>query len=317
MSSLAEISLLSQGTVGYNAAAMIGTLDFRGHKASMSRLDEVVWVVVAGAVGLCAGCAVNPATGDEELMLFSPENDIKLGRQYAPEIERALGGRIPDENLQRYVNEVGQKMARVCQQPDISYHYTAVEDKMVNALALPGGYVFITRGLLAELKTEAQLAAVLAHETGHIVARDTMAAISRQIGMTALVMAVRAGGASGRAAGGADFVAATLSLQYSRDDEKDADLTGLSYMTQAGYDPNGMVETMQILQKLQTERPIEFFSTHPNPGSRISYLQEKIARRYSGLGSLKKGRQEYEAAVLSKLKKRWGDTPAASSPGTP
>jgi predicted Zn-dependent protease len=270
----------------------------------MTILNKAVWVILAGAVGLLAGCAINPATGDEELMLFSPENDLKVGRQYAPEIERELGGRIPDENLQRYVNEVGQKMARVCQQPDISYHYTAVEDKMANALALPGGYVFITRGLLVELKTEAQLAAVLGHETGHVVARDTMAAISRQIGMAALVAAVHVSGAEGRAAGGADFVAAFLSLQYSRDDEKDADMSGLSYMTQAGYDPNAMVETMQILQDLQTVHPIEFFSTHPNPESRISYLKEKIARRYSGLGALKKGQQEYEAAVLSKLKKR-------------
>jgi predicted Zn-dependent protease len=270
----------------------------------MMMLNKVVWIILAGVAGLSAGCAINPATGDEELMLFSPENDVKLGLRYAPTVEQELGGRIPDENLQRYINEVGQKMARVCQQPDISYHYTAVEDKMTNALALPGGYVFITRGLLAELKTEAQLAAVLAHETGHIVARDTMAAISRQIGMTALVAAVHVSGAAGRAAEGADFVAAFLSLQYSRDDEKDADLSGLSYMTQAGYDPNGMVQTMEILQKLQTERPIEFFSTHPNPESRISYLKEKISRRYSGLGALKTGQQEYEAAVLSKLKKR-------------
>jgi len=267
---------------------------------------DVVSLVFAVAVAFSAGCAVNPVTGDEELMFFSPENDAKLGLQYSPAIEKELGGRIPDENLQGYINEVGQKIARVCQRPDVAYHFTAVEDDMVNALALPGGYVFITRGLLQEMKSEGQLAGVLAHEVGHVVARDTMAALSRQIGMTALVAAAHVGGAPARATRAADFIAAVLSLQYSRDDEKEADLGGLSYMTQAGYDPNCMVETMQALEKLQTERPIEFFSTHPNPESRIAYLQERIARRYQGLGSLKKGDREYDAAVLAKIGKHRG-----------
>ena len=267
-------------------------------------------LALAGALALAAGCAVNPVTGEEELMFFPPEKDVAVGRQHAPGIEKALGGRIPDENLQRYVNEVGQKMARVCDQPDIAYYFTAVDDKMANAVALPGGYIFITQGLLAELNTESQLAAVLAHEVGHVVARDTMAAISRQIGMAALVTILHASGAPSRAAQGGDFIAAVLSLQYSRDDERQADLTGLSYMTQAGYDPNGMVQTMQILQDLQAVRPIEFFSTHPNPENRIAYLQERIARRYAALGSLKTGEAEYEAAVLSKLKRSRGASPA-------
>ena len=86
------------------------------------------------------------------------------------------------------------------------------------------------------------------------------------------------------------FISSVLSLQYSREDEKDADMTGLSYMTQAGYDPNGIVETMRILEELQTHRPIEFFSTHPNPESRIAYLEDRIARRYADLSGLE-GRQ--------------------------
>lgn len=251
---------------------------------------------------LLAGCAVNPITGQEELMFFSPEEDVKLGRKYGPEIEKELGGRIPDENLQGYINRVGQKIARVCHRPDLAYHFTAVNEESENAIAVPGGYIFITRGLLENLTSEAQLAAILAHEVGHVVARDTMAAMSRQIGMTALVAAAHIGGAPSDVSRAAGFITAVLSLQYSREDEKDADLTGLSYMTQAGYDPHGIVETMQILQDLQTLRPIEFFSTHPNPESRIAYLKEKIAKRYAGLGTLKKGRQEYETTVISRLK---------------
>lgn len=250
---------------------------------------------------LLSGCAINPTTGDEEMMFFSPEKDVALGRKYAPSIEKALGGRIADENMQNYINQVGQRIARVCHRPDLSYHFAAVEEGGANALAVPGGYVYITRGLLKELKSEAQLAAVLGHEVGHVVARDTMAAISRQIGMTALLAATVAGDAPGEVAGATAFINGVLSLQYSREDEKDADMTGLSYMTQAGYDPNGMVETMAVLQELQTIRPIEFFSTHPNPERRIAYLEEKIARRYAQTSGLKTGQEEYARNILTPL----------------
>jgi predicted Zn-dependent protease len=252
---------------------------------------------------LLSGCTVNPITGEEELMFFSPDKDVELGRQYAPLVEKELGGRMPEEGLQSYINRIGQRLAGFCQRPDLAYHFGAVEEGGANALAVPGGYIYITRDLLKELKTEAQLAAVLSHEIAHVVARDTLVAMSEQIGMTALVIAAQAGG-SADLARGSSFVAVVLSLQYSRDDETEADLAGLSYMTQAGYDPNGMVETMQILEKLQTVRPIEFFSTHPNPESRIAYLQDRIARRYASLSGLKKGQEEYAQKVVAPLRER-------------
>jgi predicted Zn-dependent protease len=274
-------------------------------KSTRSFLSRAVTAVLFGILlSATWGCAVNPVTGQEELMFFSPSEDVKIGRAYAPQIEAALDGRIDDENLQRYVDRVGQRIARVCHRPDLAYHFTAVEQKGANALAVPGGYIYITRGLLEELETEAQLAAVLAHEVGHVVARDSMAAVSRQIGMTALVAAVQVGGAPAQATRGAGFIAAMLTLQYSRDDEHDADMTGLSYMVRAGYDPNGMVETMRTLEELQTVRPVEFFSTHPNPENRFAYIEERIARRYATLGRLKVGRQDYETGVLARLERR-------------
>jgi predicted Zn-dependent protease len=265
------------------------------------RLRPALWLGLV--VALLAGCTVNPITGNEELMFFSPDKDVELGRKYAPLVEKELGGRMPEEGLQSYINRIGQRLAGFCQRPDLAYHFAALEEGGANALAVPGGYIYITRDLLKELKTEAQLASVLSHEIGHVVARDTLVAMSEQIGMTALVIAAQAGG-SADLARGSSFVAAMLSLQYSRDDEKEADLAGLSYMTQAGYDPNGMVETMQILEKLQTIRPIEFFSTHPNPESRIAYLQERIARRYASLEGLKKGQEEYAEKVVAPLNER-------------
>jgi predicted Zn-dependent protease len=251
---------------------------------------------------LWAGCAINPVTGDEELMFFSPEEDVALGRKYAPYVEKELGGRVPDDNIQNYVNRVGQRIARVCHRPDLSYHFVAIEEGGANALALPGGYIFITKGLLKEFKSEAELAAVLGHEVGHVVARDTMESMSRQIGMTALVAAAHISNVSSDMARASTFITSFLSLQYSRDDEKEADLVGLSYMIQAGYDPNGMVETMQVLQQLQTVRPIEFFSTHPNPENRLAYIRERIAARYANAGTLKKGEEEYARGVTTPLK---------------
>lgn len=266
------------------------------------KMESVLLLGMALTV-LLTGCAVNPVTGKEELMFFGPDKDVELGRKYGPQIEKALGGRFPDENLQSYVNRVGQRLARVCHRPDIAYHFTVVRHRQINAFAVPGGYIYITSGLLEKLESEAQLAAILGHEIGHVVGRDTMAALSRQIGMTALVAAsAGVGGAgSGDLMAGAAFVSGVLTLQYSRDDERAADLVGLTYMVQAGYDPNGMVETMEILQDLQSIRPIEFFSTHPNPESRIAYLQERIGRRYVMLGELKTGRDEYQQNVLGAL----------------
>jgi predicted Zn-dependent protease len=257
------------------------------------------------------GCAINPVTGQEELMFFGPDDDVRLGQRYAPEIEQELGGRIPDEHLQSYVDRVGQRIARVSHRPDIAYSFTAVDEESINAFAVPGGYIFVTRGLLENLTSEAQLAAILGHEAGHVIARDTMVALSRQIGMTALLGAVLASDAPAEAVGGANFVLGVLSLQYSRDDEKDADFVGLSYLVQAGYDPNAIVETMEMLEELQTMRPIEFFSTHPNPESRVAYLKQRIADRYNALGVMKTGKAEYEQNVLAALEQR----PRAPRPG--
>ncbi|UCD52471.1 MAG: M48 family metalloprotease [Phycisphaerales bacterium] len=266
-------------------------------------VKRFTWLVAGLTLGLVSGCAVNPLTGQEELMFFSEDKDVQLGEKYAPQIEQALGGRFPDENLQDYINTVGQRIARFCHRPDIAYHFTAVDEKQVNAFAVPGGYIFITKGLLEKLDCEAQLAAILGHEIGHVVARDTMAALSRQIGMTALLGAAASvgGSGSGDLMAGTAFVSGVLSLQYSRDDEKAADMVGMAYLVQAGYDPRAAVETMRILQELQSVRPVEFFSTHPNPQNRVAYLEERIERRYGMIGELKMGREDYEQNVLAVL----------------
>ena len=250
----------------------------------------------------CMGCVVNPVTGEEEFMLFPEEQDIEIGRGYAPEIEKQMGGRIANEGLQDYVDSVGQRVARVSHKPHLEYQFVALEDKSINALALPGGYVFITKGMLKNLTTEAQLAAILAHEIVHVVARDVSAAMRREIGIGLLLSAATSSVKTPKGVStAANLTRKIFGLKYSREDEKVADLVGLDYMVWAGYDPYGMVETAQMLQSQPEDSPSEFFSTHPSPQNRIAYLTENIQTNYSGLTGLQVGKEDYHRAVLEQL----------------
>ena len=259
------------------------------------------WLILGLVFCLCAGCAINPITGEDELMLFPEQQDIEIGRKYAPEVERQMGGRIANEGLQNYIDSVGQRLVRVSHKPNLEYHFVALEDKSVNALALPGGYVFITKGMLKKLTSESQLVAILAHEIVHIVARDVSNAMSNQIGIDILLSAVISDKTSRGVLTAADLTRQILGLQYSRKDERVADLGGLDYMVAAGYNPYGMVEAMQMLQSQQKVRPIEFFSTHPSPQNRIAYLTDNIRTNYCSLVGLKIGKEDYQRSVLKEL----------------
>lgn len=236
-------------------------------------------------------------------MLIPEEQDIAIGRKYAPEVEKEMGGRIDNQRLQNYIDYVGQRIARVSHKPDLEYHFVALEDKSINACALPGGYVFVTKGMLKKLETEAQLAAILAHETAHVVARHASAAMSREIGIGILLSAVTSEKTPEGVLVAADLTRQILGLKYSREDEREADLAGLSYMVRARYDPYGMVETMQMLQSQDQQEAgsVDFFSTHPAPQDRMAYLMQRIRARYYGLGGLKIGKEDYREAVLEQL----------------
>jgi predicted Zn-dependent protease len=266
-------------------------------------LRNLILITVCGWLWFCAGCEVNPITGEERLMLFPEEQDVEMGRKYAPEVEKELGGRVEDQALQNYVDSVGQKIARISHRPDFKYHYVAVKDKSTNAVALPGGYVFITKGMLTKLKSEAELAGVLAHETTHIVARDTSNAMSKQIGMELLITVAASRGATQGALTAADLAKQLILLQYSKDDERTADLGGMDYMVRAGYSPYGMVETMEMLEREQTIRPIEFLSSHPSPENRVAYLRQRIQTHYfNSEAGLMVGKEDYSSNVLERLK---------------
>jgi predicted Zn-dependent protease len=265
--------------------------------------QKLKFLVVSLTLFLSVGCAVNPITGKEELMLMGEEQDVAIGKKYAPELEKQMGGKIKNTALQNYVNTVGQKVASVSHRRSWNYHFAALEDDMVNAFALPGGYIFITKGMLKLMTSEAQLSSVLGHEIAHVVARDTASLMSREIGISILLSAAMSDSTSSTTRTAADLTRQIIGLRFSRRDEKDADLAGLDYMVRAGYDPNGMVETMQILQSQQEERPIEFFSTHPNPENRIGYLKSRISARYRKTDGLRRGEEDFHSAVLVHIKK--------------
>ncbi len=264
-------------------------------------IRQLALLLLALAAVFFAGCATNPITGETELMLIGEDQDVEIGRKYAPRIEEELGGRIEDPVLQQYVDRVGKSVARVSQKPYFDYHFVALNDESTNAFALPGGYIFITRGMLEKLQTESQLAAVLAHETAHVVARDVANAMSNQIGMTILLAAMATSGAPGEAVRAADLTTQIIGLKFSRTDEQYADLGGMDYMVRAGYNPYGMVETMQMLESLSGTRPPEFLSTHPSPENRIGYITQDIQRKYAGVEALKKGKAQYKQLVLDRL----------------
>lgn len=251
---------------------------------------------------ILGGCVVNPLTGEEEFMLFPKEHDVAIGKKYAPEVEKQLGGRIANVSIQNYIQSVGDRVAKVSHNPDIEYHFVAVNDESVNAVTLPGGYIFITKGMLKKLENEAQLGGVLAHEIAHVVARDSMNVMSNNIGIKVLLSAVMSSETSRSVVTTADITRQILGLRYSRSDERTADMGGLDYTYKAGYDPRGMVETMDILAAESKVRTIEFFSTHPDPANRSEYLREEIEYRYFNLSGMEVNKDDYNRIVIDQLK---------------
>lgn len=253
---------------------------------------------------LCVGCAVNPITGEEQFMLISEDQDVQIGKEYAPEVEKQLSGKIKDEALQNYIDSVGQKIVRISHRPDWEYHFTAVEHSMINAMALPGGYVYVTKGMLEKLTTEAQLAALLSHELIHIVARHSSAAMSRQIGVVMLIQGIGVSGAMPNSEAGyrlSQLALQIINLKYSRTHEREADLAGMDYMVRAGYNPYGAVELMQMLENLETIRPVGFLSSHPSPENRIMYLSARAKTRYADTSHLRIAKEDYQKNVLDRL----------------
>ncbi len=257
-------------------------------------------VSMALTLTVLTGCAVNPVTGKKQFMLLSPTEELQLGAQYAPEIEKQLKGPIDNPTIQNYVSSIGQSIARISHKPDMLFHYTAVNDDSINAMALPGGHIFITKGLLKQLNTESQLAAILAHETVHVTARHSASAMSTQIGIDLILSAVTSEETPQTLMTISRIGTQMLHLSYSRSDEYQADQYALDYLVKAGYNPYALVETMQMLERQNQTRPFEYFSTHPSPKNRQKNLLDHINQKaYPNTG--RTNPTQYQKAILNNL----------------
>ncbi len=247
--------------------------------------SKVLTVLVCVAGGCLVGCATNPATGERELVLIPESQEIAMGLQAAPQFESQFGGAVSNPQVQAYVQGIGRKLAAVSDR-QVPWEFKLVNSTTPNAFALPGGKVFVTAGLFKSLSNERQLAAVIGHEIGHVCAKHNVKGMQRQMGAQALAdLAAKAvspdkAEAAKTAAG---VVGGMAVLKYSRDDEYMADSLGIKYMEKAGYNPWGMVETLEYLLQLggaEGGRFQEMFQTHPLTSERVKNAREQVSRTY-------------------------------------
>src|SRR3954468_1088792 len=240
---------------------------------------------------LCAvllfGCVRNPVTGKLQLDLLSESQEVEMGKQAKAEAEQAYGLYKDKPELTAYVAAIGKRLSAESGRPNLPWSYEIVDDASVNAFALPGGPVFITRGILGHLNTEAELAAVLGHETGHVAARHSANQMSKQqvaqlgLGLGSVLSPTVASATQVAGAG-----LQVLFLKYSRDDETQADELGFRYMTKIGYDPRQMIPLFQMLEAVSKEagagKTPEWLQTHPDPGNRLTATQDRLKNELKG-----------------------------------
>jgi predicted Zn-dependent protease len=232
----------------------------------------------------------NPVTEEVQNISLTPEQEVVLGQQAAPEMAAQHGGLSPDEAVQARVDQIGQQILSSSEAGEAPYPFefhVLADRELVNAFALPGGQIFVTEGLLGILASEGELAGVLAHEIVHVVGRHSAEQIARAqlaeglTGAAVLAAYDPENPSSAQSAAMAQLVAQAVNMKYGRDDELESDRLGLRYMAAAGYDPRAMASVMQKLgEASQGPRPPEFLSTHPDPGRRIEEIEAAIAEEF-------------------------------------
>jgi predicted Zn-dependent protease len=229
-----------------------------------------------------AGCATNPATGRRQLMLMSEAQEIQIGRETDAEIRKQMGV-YQDQQIQQYVSRVGQRLARTAHRPNLPWTFTVVDEPAVNAFALPGGFVYLTRGILPFLRDEAELAAVLGHEVGHVDARHSAEQYSKQqlAGGGLLVASVLAPEYGNLIGAGGGLAAQMVLLKYGRDAELESDQLGVRYSAANGWEPRamqGLLGTLARLDEAQGSRRgvPNWALTHPPAADRVTKIQEAV-----------------------------------------
>ncbi|MGQ0813276.1 MAG: M48 family metalloprotease [Gemmatimonadota bacterium] len=239
---------------------------------------ELLAIAVAASL---AACATNPVTGRRELALISESQEIAIGQEYAQQVEQSLG-LVDDASLQAYVRRVGARLAAESERPNLPWRFGVVDDAVPNAFALPGGPVYITRGLMDLMDSEAELATVLGHEIGHITARHSVQQLSRaQLGQLGLALGSILSPTVANIGGALSSGLQVLFLKYGRDAERQADELGFKYALNESYDVAEMDDVFLALQRVgdvegRSGIP-SWLATHPDPGERIKTTQQRVA----------------------------------------
>ena len=254
-------------------------------------------VLLGAALAGGVACARNPVTGKSELALVSENQEIQMGKQAEQEVAQSMGY-VDNAALQSYVSAIGMKMAKASERPDLPWEFHVVDDASVNAFALPGGFIHVTRGLLTAINDEAELATVIGHEIGHVTARHSVNQISKaqvaQLGLgIGSILSPRIAQLSGVASQGLGL----LFLKYGRDDEKQADELGFKYALAQNYDVREMDNVFVTLERVSSQagggRMPEWLSTHPDPGNRVQATQARLDTLSRPLNNTITNRDEY------------------------
>ena len=242
---------------------------------------HVLAAIVAVLALIVSACATNPATGQREFSLMSEAQEIQLGQEMDPQVKQEMGV-YNDPELQRYVSDIGTRLARASERPNLPWSFTVVDEPAVNAFALPGGKIYVTRGILAFLGSETELAGVLGHEIGHVTARHSAQqytkATSAGVGLTLLSIFVPE---ARPFQGVAETALGVMFLKHGRDDELQADRLGVQYTGKTGWNPAGVAGMLRTLARLDeasgSNRGVpNWLSTHPAPADRVAQVQRFI-----------------------------------------
>jgi predicted Zn-dependent protease len=268
-------------------------------------------LILAALVASVAACATNPVTGRREFTLMSEAQEIGIGRESDPQIKAEMGV-YDDPELQKYVSDLGIRLAKASERPGLPWQFTVVDQPAINAFAVPGGFIYITRGILPFLDDEAELVGVLGHEIGHVTARHSAQQYTRSlggmIGLTALGAFVPAARPFGQIS---ETALGVLFLKYGREDELQSDRLGAKYSVSLGWDPAGvpgMLSTLGRLDEAAGDRKgvPNFLSTHPEPLSRVKEIEPEVQQLKAGRTDLKTDREAMLRRVDGLI---YGDNP--------
>jgi predicted Zn-dependent protease len=268
-----------------------------GGDVGARRRTLVAWLSLAL---VAAACATNPVTGKREISLMSEAQEIQLGREMDPQVRQQFGV-YDDAELQRYVSSVGLRLVQQSERPNLPWHFTVVDSPAVNAFALPGGYIYLTRGIMAYLNDEAELAGVLGHEIGHVTARHAAQQYTRATGAGLGLMLGSIFFPEVRPyASAAETGLGLLFLKYGRDDELQSDQLGAKYAAANGWDPNGVPDMLRTLGRINEETDRKgtpnWLLTHPQPADRVERIQETVKQL-----SVAEGQRVERAAFVNRI----------------